>query len=273
MSLKWKSIFFWILSFLLMLSLSVYQRLTGPTKPLRGKVNAGNSEISYKLIRTWGKESGAQITIQVPDESIQGVFTYKRFKSHDDWDTLSMERKGGDLIAELPQLPPAGKMMYHIILSDNEKDILLNAEPAVLRYKGHVPDAVLIPHIIFMFLAMMFSMRTGFEAIFIRKNTFRLAIWTASLLFIGGLILGPVVQKYAFDAYWTGWPLGNDLTDNKTIVAFIFWLIAVLTLRKSRQNRFWPVLAACMLLAVYIIPHSVLGSEIDFREEDIESTM
>ncbi len=273
MILKWKSFVFWMLSFFLMLSLSVYQRLTGPTKPLRGKVHAGQSEISYKLIRTWGDDSGAQININVPDESIQGTYMYKRFKSHDTWDTLSMDRKGEQLIAVLPQLPPAGKMMYHIILSDSEKDILLNSEPAVLRYKGHVPDFILIPHIIFMFLAMMFSMRTGFEGLFIRKNTFRLALWTTFFLIAGGLILGPIVQKFAFNAYWTGWPFGHDLTDNKTLVAFIVWLIALIVLRKKRQNRFWPVFAACMLLVVYIIPHSVLGSEIDFREDEIENTI
>jgi hypothetical protein len=41
------------------------------------------------------------------------------------------------------------------------------------------------------------------------------------------MILGPVVQYYAFGEFWTGVPFGWDLTDNKTLVAVIFWALAV----------------------------------------------
>jgi len=268
MNIRRKSILYWILSLLLMLSFSIYQRLTGPTKPMYGSVSFQNNEISYKLIRTWGGDSPARIEIKNSNSELAGYYYYKRFKSYDEWDTLSMLRDGDLLIAELPQLPPAGKMMYHIVLLDEFKEVLLNKEPAVLRYKGHVPLLILIPHIIFMFLAMLLSMRTGFEALFIRKNTYVFTILTLAFLFVGGLILGPIVQKYAFGAYWTGWPLGHDLTDNKTVFAFVFWLIAFFVLRKNRQKRFWPVFAAAMLLAVYLVPHSVLGSEIDYTAEN-----
>ncbi len=269
--MKLKSILFWLLSVLLMLSISVYQRMTGPTKPMRGSVLVNESEIKYKLIRTWGDDSDAKVIINVPDESVKGIYFYKRYKSFDSWDTLSMKRVGDELIATLPQLPPAGKVMYHIILMDETKETLLNKTPAVLRYKGHVPAVVLIPHIILMFLAMLFSMRTGFEALFIKRHTYRLTFFTIIFLFTGGLILGPIVQKYAFGAYWTGWPFGHDLTDNKTAIAFIFWMVALFVLYRRRQNRFWPVVASFMLLAVYLIPHSMLGSEIDFTEE-VEKT-
>jgi len=272
MNLKLRSVFFWILSLILMLSLSVYQRMTGPTKPVRGKAEIGGSEISYKLIRTWGENSDAKVSVSVPDEKINGRFIYKRYKSHDEWASMDLIREDELLVAYLPKLPPAGKMMYHVYLSSDEKEELLNAEPAILRYKGSVPSHFLIPHILFMFLAMLFSMRTGFEALFIRKNTYRLAMLTTIFLVVGGLIFGPIVQKYAFDAYWTGWPLGTDLTDNKTAVAFIFWLIALIVLRKKRQNRIWPLIAAIVLIVIYIIPHSMLGSEIDFtKQEEIQN--
>ncbi|MDZ7744022.1 MAG: hypothetical protein U5Q03_20390 [Bacteroidota bacterium] len=78
------------------------------------------------------------------------------------------------------------------------------------------------------------------------------------------MILGPIVQKYAFDVYWAGWPFGHDLTDNKTLVSFIFWLIAVFVLRKNPENRTWPIIASVVLIAIYLIPHSVLGSELDY---------
>jgi hypothetical protein len=90
---------------------------------------------------------------------------------------------------------------------------------------------------------------------------------TVIFLAIGGLVLGPIVQKYAFDAYWTGWPFGHDLTDNKSLVAFIFWVIALVVLFRTRENRTWPVVAAIVTFIVFLIPHSMLGSEIDYTKE------
>jgi hypothetical protein len=71
------------------------------------------------------------------------------------------------------------------------------------------------------------------------------------------------VQKYAFGAYWTGWPVGTDLTDNKTAVAFLLWVLAVYKLWKDREKRGWALVAAIVLLLIYLIPHSMMGSEID----------
>jgi len=123
-----------------------------------------------------------------------------------------------------------------------------------------------------MFFAMVFSIRTGFEALFIRRKTYFLTTITLFLFTLGGLILGPIVQKYAFDAYWTGWPWGHDLTDNKTLFAFIFWLIAWVVLRKNHHNRTWPIVATIVMLLVYLIPHSVLGSEIDHTKTENPTT-
>jgi hypothetical protein len=86
------------------------------------------------------------------------------------------------------------------------------------------------------------------------------------------LILGPIVQKYAFDAYWTGWPFGYDLTDNKTLIAFIAWIAAAVAIPRVRNPRWWLLGAAAVVLVVFMIPHSVLGSELDYRALDTQQT-
>jgi hypothetical protein len=174
-----------------------------------------------------------------------------------------MNREGEYLTVELPHLPPAGKFEYIVTINDNSKEYQLTETPVVIRYKGHVPLYILIPHIIFMFTAMLYSSRTGIEAIFKGSRTYRYTKVTIVSLLIGGLILGPIVQKFAFGDYWTGWPFGGDWTDNKTIVAFLFWAIAGFALHKNRQNRLWPIIASIVLLSIYMIPHSMGGSELD----------
>lgn len=84
-------------------------------------------------------------------------------------------------------------------------------------------------------------------------------------------MLGPIVQLMAFGDLWTGWPFGGDWTDNKTIVAFAFWLIALLVLRKKPKNRLWPIIAFMVLFAMYMIPHSMGGSEYDYEKGAVET--
>lgn len=263
---KTKSVLLWILAVVLMLSSAVYQRMTGPTYPVRGMVVIESQEVKYKLLRSHVSSSDALVKFDVPS-SVQGKMEYRRYKSNDDWMTQPLIREDSLLIARIPKQPPAGKVMYQITLADQAgKTITLTPEPVIIRFKGDVPAYVLIPHIIFMFLAMVYSMRTGLEAIFKGNNLYKLTLWTSIFLFLGGIILGPIVQKYAFGAFWTGWPIGHDLTDNKTAVAMIFWIIALFRIRKHPQERTWVLVASIVLLAVYMIPHSVLGSEIDYTK-------
>ncbi len=62
--------------------------------------------------------------------------------------------------------------------------------------------------------------------------------WAAlGLMTVGGLILGPVVQKHAFGAFWTGIPFGYDLTDNKTLLMWMVWLVACAVLSREDRRR------------------------------------
>lgn len=267
--MKIKAILIWIFAIVFTLALAIYQRMTGPTYPVRGKVTIDNQVIKYRLIRTYDGADDAKIRVIAPDTAIGGTLTFRRFKSYDKWVTVPMQRNGDTLTGLLPHQEAAGKVMYQITLQKGGNRYLLNDHPAVLRYKGFVPDYVLIPHIFFIFLAMVFSTLTGLMALFKMKNTYIYAWITLILLTIGGMILGPVVQKFSFGAFWTGWPFGHDLTDNKSLIAFIFWIVAVVIMARKRDNRLWPIVASVVLLVVFLIPHSVLGSELDYTQEKV----
>jgi len=256
----------WIFAFIFTVLIAGYQRRTGPSYPMDVKKEIGQKIIKAELIRTYDGQDDAKVILKIADTSIRGEVQFRRFKSYDNWTTAPMVRKGDSLIASLPHQDIAGKVMYHITLFKGNEQVLLNEDPAVLRYKGHVPMYILIPHILIIFLAMLFSTITGLEAITKGKNTYLYTWITIITLVIGGLILGPIVQKFSFDVYWAGWPFGHDLTDNKSVVAFLFWVIALIVQYKNREKKFWTILASTVLLIVFLIPHSMLGSEIDYTK-------
>jgi len=260
---------FWILAFLITASTAVYQRRTGPTYPVNGKTTIANTLIRYELLRTHetGKDCPVQIEVQNPE--ISGAVLYKRHKTSDPWTSIPMERQADSLVTALPQQPPAGKLQYKVVLSHlGDETSLAGEDPVIIRFKGAVPIWILIPHMLVMFMAMLFSARAGIEALRPKSNPRKLAIWTTGILFVGGFILGPLVQKFAFGALWTGFPFGFDLTDNKTLIAFVGWIIALIAGRKGKPARGWVLAAATLLLIIFLIPHSMLGSELDYSKMD-----
>jgi len=261
-----------LLAFIITLAGAYYTRTTGPTKPVEGNVMINSENIDYKLIRTYAKNDDAPVKIEVPDNNISGSFIYKRTPSHDDWQNMPLKREGDFLVAYIPHQPPAGKIMYQISLFDGQNMHKLTEDPITIRFRGDVPAWVMIPHILFMFAAMLLSTRAGLAALF-QEKTFRLTLFTVIMLGLGGLVFGPIVQKFAFGAYWTGWPLGTDLTDNKTAFAFLFWLFALWKTWKNSNHRTWVVVASVILLLIYLIPHSMMGSEIDYTQEQTSQSI
>jgi hypothetical protein len=132
-----------------------------------------------------------------------------------------------------------------------------------------VPAAVLVPHILAMFASMLVSTRALLEVLQRGAPRGRGLVLTAmGILVIGGLFLGPLVQKFAFGAYWTGWPFGTDLTDNKTLIAFLAWLPATVAAASGMRTRAAVALGWVVMMGVFLIPHSLRGSELDWSATD-----
>ncbi len=321
-----KRLVLWILAVLITLGAAVYQRLTGPTYPAGGQATIGGKVVKARLPRS--AENAADCEIMVRGTGgLEGYIEYMRYKTQAPWTKVPMEHKQGGLAGSLPKQPAAGKLAYRVVLVQDGEEAALNGDtPVVIRFKGVVPSWILIPHVIVMFLAMLFSTLAGLAAFGKAKEwpKFRLLpgvllfvigigaayailkivgipkimgtnlLWlcipvaiglgsllaalpldfdhrswakgAAVMLFLGGFVLGPIVQKYSFGVFWSGIPIGFDLTDNKTLIALVLWIGVLYLMRKGRQARTWTVAAAVLLMVIYSIPHSVLGSEYDYSK-------
>lgn len=266
----------WLLTFVLTVGFLVWQKMSGPTYPVRTRVEFGAGEHKVVLLRTHSINGDMPVTVQVAgpeaaDPGVTGTVVWRRYPTEEPWQRLPMVYDRGLLKAELPRQPMAGKLEYHVELRQAERSILIpDGEAAVARFKGDVPGLVLVFHVTFMVLGMLFSTGAGLEALTGDGAPLKtLSRVTFVFLFLGGLVLGPVVQKYAFDAYWTGWPLGEDWTDNKLAVGALVWAIALWRTSTARPGalaaRVWVVLSAITILVIYSIPHSIHGSTFDYE--------
>jgi hypothetical protein len=266
-----KKALIWIFAVIITLAASYYQRKTGPTYPLDFKTEINGETYAFDLTRSASHGDGCMVELPTSDGISDAKVVFKKYPGNFEFDTILMVETDNQWIASLPIQPAAGKLQYHILIFD-ENNLLVSTEEesAIVRFKGNVPAWALIPHILAMFLAMLLSTVALLMAIFNIGNIKRIAIWTFSSLAIGGFIFGPIVQYFAFGQAWTGFPVGYDLTDNKTLIAGVFWLAAMLL--NLKQTRRWIIiLAGIVLLGIFTIPHSARGSEYNYEADVIET--
>ena len=266
-----KKIVFWVLAFLITAAAAIYQRKTGPTYELKTGFNYNGRNYEVELIRSHEIGEPCIVEVNIPPQDIKGELIYRKYPTNDPWTKVELSRKGDHLIGEMPVQGAAGKLEYYLVLQDGKIKIPEEG-PVVIRFKGTVPDYILIPHIFFMFFAMMISTLAGIMALGKISKQKLYGKIAFILLLIGGMVLGPLVQKHAFGELWTGIPFGWDLTDNKTLIAVLFWLLAYIgNLKKERRGL--TILAAVVLLAIFSIPHSMFGSELNPETGEIISAM
>jgi hypothetical protein len=268
----------WLIATLLMLLAAAYQRRTGPTYPVRGEVETAAGTVRYELPRTGETTGAVRLALPRPDPEATASLSYRRYPTTESFTTVPMQLastgSGPELEGLIPVEPAAGKVEYYVELDTRSGSVRIPeagaAEPTIiLRYKDPVPIAVLIAHIAVMFFTVLIGMRAGLGALLSPAGVRRLSWVTLGGMTVGGMILGPVVQKHAFGAYWTGVPWGWDLTDNKTLIMWVVWIGAVLVLGRRAKGvtstgRLAVVAAAIVMTVVYVIPHSLRGSELDY---------
>lgn len=257
------------LAILISLSAAVYQRKTGPTYSKEQFIEISNQLINISLPRSHGGDDACIVSLPIHNESMTAKIYFKKYPTNNDYFELPFSQNGENLEVTLPHQPPAGKLAYYFVIFSNEEEVYSNiSSPTIIRFKGAVPPFVLIPHILFMFIGMIFVNIAALFA-FAKIPTYKFHLNIAFvLLFLGGMIMGPIVQKFAFGEYWAGVPFGWDLTDNKMLIGMIAWSFAFFgNIKKERP--IWVVISAIFILVIFSIPHSMYGSELDHKTGQI----
>jgi len=262
----------WVAAFAVTVLLAVFQRMTGPSHPYRQTAALPSGEsVRYSLPRSNEGRDELRIAIRAPAADSRAVLEWRRYPTDEPFQRQAMAPNAdGQLEARIPPQPVAGKVEYRILLEiEGDLESIPATETVVARYRDDVPAGVLIPHILAMFLSMLVSTRAIFEVL--RPGAppaSGMVLVSMALLVVGGLILGPIVQHFAFGAYWTGWPFGHDLTDNKTLIAFLAWLPATVLAWRRAGTRVAVVLGWVVMMGIFLIPHSARGSQLDWSKVD-----
>lgn len=248
----------WLIALLLTVLLARWQRVSGPTYPLSGRAALAGATFRWQLERSHAGPGDHDVKLGASVPGATGVLEWRAHGSGGAWTAVPMSPVGDTLLAPLPHQSPGTKLDYRVTLAADDKSVVLPPTGfATLRFRDDVPPWVLIPHILVMFGALLLSARTGLEA-FRPNPDFRiLTLRTLAALLLGGFVLGCMVSGYAFGQPWGGFPISDDLTDNKTLIAFLGWAVAAVPVLRGRGAKPFVIGAALLTFLVFVIPHSL----------------
>ena len=200
-----------------------------------------------------------------------------------EWGTAELKAVAGTdtFTAEINGQPRGERAYYYVEVLDSLNNTVASLgseqKPLSLRFEGAVSAGLLIPHILCMFAGAFFSFLALFGAIPLLKGQSNVILvvkkvaWVTLYIFIGGFPLGIMVARAAVGGSgWGGFPLGNDITDNKTLLIFLYWLVLAVLGRGSifrnrpEGNLVKPItygvltlIGFLLVLGLYLIPHSI----------------
>ncbi len=258
------SVALWIAALLIVLAVAAWQWQADTTHPKQGDVVVSGQTVTYRFLRSGTSGEPLRVTITAPEELI-GNLRWRPYPGEEAFESLSMLRDGEQLVGFLPSQPPGGRLEYSLALAGPSGLTRVPADGAVvLQFQGSVPSFVLVPHVSILLLSILVGVRAGLGAAWALPDAARLSMLTLAGMTVGGMILGPIVHKLAFGAFWTGWPFGSDWGANGTVVMWLVWVVAVLAARAAhdvtdRFARTTVVGAALVTIVVSLAPRGAPG--------------
>lgn len=152
--------------------------------------------------------------------------------------------EGGRYFGAIPPYSRGDKLEYYIE-ARTASDMVTRVpakekrESFVVTVKGKPNTYVLVAHIVFVFIALFFFIFSGYlsyRALQHRRSLLyipRIAFLGTAAFFVSSIPLGMLVAYQTFGKPWSGFPVGGDLTDNKSLAILIYWAVCAVLYRGS----------------------------------------
>jgi hypothetical protein len=286
--LKTKLMKFWkiLLAFLFTIVLLGFaRRVTSVRSPHETVEKTGILIDHYTVPKKIG-EGDAQIPVKVIGTKEVKLY-YKIEKG--EFQAVDMNPKEGEsdvFVASIPHHKKGTKAWYYVEAQKQIEDKKLvvslpdknspNFEPILLKFEGYVPPYIIFSHVFFNFAAVFFSALAIFSAVDLKrgkstlKKSVLFSLFTFILLFIGFLLVGSALNYFAFGVLWEAFPFGSDVTDNKSQIVLLFWLVTLFLVKGTifgknpsknlvceKTYSTMVIISFAVTVVMYLIPHSI----------------
>jgi hypothetical protein len=201
-------------------------------------------------------------------------------------DMGSKEEEDDVFVASIPHHKKGTQAWYYIEaqkqIGDTKLTVSLpdkdspNFKPILLKFEGNVPPYIIVSHVFCNFAAIFFSVLAIFSTVDLMrgkstlKKSVLFSLLTFIFLFTGFLLVGSALNYFAFGVMWEAFPFGSDITDNKSQIILLFWLVTLFLVKgtifgknpsknlvSEKTYSFMVIISFVVTVVMYLIPHSI----------------
>jgi|SRR3989338_2373823 len=213
---------------------------------------------------------------------------YKKVKREEYKKSVMQRLKDGSTYVDyLPGLSKGERWFYYIEAEDTTNNILnipervKDAERQInfyVTFEGKPNRLLFISHIVLAITAVILWIHSVFYAVNYlttkEKHNIRLAFYSVLygtlFFFIFAFPVGGYIAHQVFGQAWSGIPFGWDITDNKSLITFLYYVILIYLMKgEFYDSEIWKgnvisdnnfsyltILGIILTIVVYNIPHS-----------------
>lgn len=251
-----------------------------------------NSSIGYIFVPDYDEHEGNHhllIASIIPfsNEKIISAKAFYKKKNQASFNSVELQQisKGNNWAGELPPLKKGERFFYFLeitYLKNNQSFATKiphwapNKPLLYVTYEGKPSKSLLLIHIVTVVGAALFLLHSLYFALnflmnknsdLIIKKVYSSVFWAWLLFSFSTLLLGYFVAKATFGKGWNGIPIGDDITDNKSLFLSIFWAILLFLAgndkfipikKRISEKKFciWIIIGIIITTLIYLIPHS-----------------
>jgi hypothetical protein len=270
-----------IVGIILTLALLAVARRLSTNRPREIVVERGGRTIVHRTVFEQVGPGEPVVILEIePAEGAGAFLLHATSEDGDPAESPMVRNDGGIWEGRLPERRKGEWVHYAFRAAlPGDDSVRIPIEPDsffLLKYKGKITPVVLLLHVILMFGAFFFMVQSFWGALALfrgggsKSSAVRFVRGVMITTFVGGWPIGFILNRQRFGPVWEGFPFGYDVTDNKTQIIFLFWVVTVLLVRGSffgageardtvgPRGFAWAVIASFIVsLALYMIPHSL----------------
>jgi hypothetical protein len=279
---------FWriLIAFIFTLVLLVFARKTTTVQSVHKTVEKSGILIDHNTVPKKVGEGDAVIPVKVIGANEVKLF-YRIGEEELQAVDMGLKEGGNDVfVAFIPYHKKGTQAWYYIEaqkqIGDTKLTVSLpdknspNFKPILLKFEGNVPPYVIISHVFCTFSAVLFSVLALFSAVDLKRGKSTLkksvifSLFAFIFLFIGFFPLGWTLNYFAFGSLWEAFPFGSDVTDNKSQIVFLSWLVTLFLVKgtilgknpsknlvSEKTYSFMVIISFVVTVVMYLIPHSI----------------
>jgi hypothetical protein len=249
-----QTIILWIGAFVVSFLFAFGNRFISVEYPETGSFGINMKKVTYQFEKVYRGQDDYKIIIRTGIDSLKGNILWRVKNGHSEWKVAPMKMSGNILTGKIPNQRPSTIVEYRVkVWKDGKIYYLPRSGKITLTYLSTVPSSIMGFYYLTLYLALIFSVRTGLEYFNENQKIKKLALFTIMIWIANVIVFNPVRHSYELSTRIgaTVLPI-SKLFDIQHLSILIIWILGIILIFNLKKYRIWAAIISIITLITFL---------------------